>query len=80
MPMTPLVRRLSDVALILAVSAGIAFAIILSANSLISKAGLWHSYNVWLAFVRRPDIVVTTLLTVAVTMGVATYQQGRGRK
>jgi hypothetical protein len=78
--MTPVMKRLTDIAIILGVSAGIAFLIIVSANSLVSKASVWHSYYVWLAFVRRPDTIVTTLLAIAVTMGVATYHQGRGRK
>ena len=80
MPMTPLMKRLSDLAIILGVSAAIAFVIILSSNSLVSKTGVWHSYNVWLHFVSRPDTIVTTLLAIVVTMGVASYHQGRGRK
>lgn len=78
--MTPLIRKLSDFAIVLAVSAGIAFLMIAVSNSLVSKATIWKSYAVWLNFVSRPDIVATTLLAVAVTMAVATYQQNRGKR
>ena len=75
--MTPaIIRRVSDIAVSLAVSAAIAFVIILSANSLVAKAGIAKSYSIWINFITRPDIVVTTLLAVLVTMGVAAYHRG----
>ena len=80
MPMTPLLRRLTDIAIILAASSSIAFLIIACANSLVAKIGIWKSYSMWLAFVSRPDIVVTTLLTIAVTMSVLAYNQGKVRR
>jgi len=72
--MTPLVKRFRDIAIILAVIAGIAFLMILSGNSLTSKMSLMRAYSVWFGVVTRPDIVVTTLLSIAVTMGWAAYQ------
>ena len=80
MPMTPLVKRIIDVAIILAASSGIAFLIIAGANSMIAKISIWKSYYIWLSFISRSDIVVTTLLTVAVTMAVAAYNQGKIRR
>ena len=80
MPMTPLVRRIIDIAIILAASSGIAFLIIAGANSLVAKIGIWKSYYIWLSFVSRPDIVVTTLLAIAVTMTVTAYNQAKGRR
>ncbi len=74
--MTPILRRVSDIAIILAVSAAIAFLIILSANSLVAKTGAAKSFGIWLGFISRPDIVVTTLLAVLVTMGVSAYHKG----
>ena len=78
--MTPLVKRLTDVAIVMAISAGIAFAIIAAANSLAAKMTLWRSYNLWLALITRPDIIATTLLAILVTMAVATYQQRHGKR
>ena len=80
MPMPALIKRITDLAIILAVSSGLAFLIIAGANSLVAKTSLWKSYNVWLGFISRSDIVVTTLLTIAVTMAVMAYNQAKGRR
>ena len=77
--MTPLMKKLSDAGIVLAVSAGVTFLIIAIANSLVSKGSLWKSYLVWLKFVSRPDIVATTLLVIAITMVVTAYQRRHGR-
>jgi anti-sigma-K factor RskA len=78
--MTPLVKRLTDVAIVMAISAGIAFAIIAAANSLAAKMTLWRSYNLWLSVITRPDIIATSLLAIMVTMAVITYQQRHGKR
>jgi hypothetical protein len=72
-------KRLTDVAIILALSAAIAFIIIASGNSLVAKTTLAKSYAMWWNFVTRPDIVVTTVLAVIVTMAVSHYNAG-GRR
>ena len=79
-PMPQLVKRVTDIAIILAVSSGLAFLIIAGANSLVAKTGIGKSYYIWLSFVSRPDIVVTTLLAMAVTMAVTAYNQGKVRR
>jgi len=72
--LTPfLLKRLTDVAIILAVSAAIAFVIIASGNSLVARGSLARSYTLWINFITRPDIIVTTVLAVIVTMGVINY-------
>lgn len=70
---TALLKRLTDIAIILAVSAAIAFVIIASGNSLVAKTTLARSYAMWWSFVTRPDIVVTTILAIIVTMAVSNY-------
>ena len=70
---TAILKRLTDIAIILAVSAAIAFVIIASGNSLVAKATLARSYGLWWNFVTRPDIVVTTILAIIVTMAVCNY-------
>ena len=79
MPLTPLLKRLTDLAIILAVSAAIAFVIIASGNSLVAKTGLWKSYSIWIGFITRPDIVVTTVLAIIVTMAVSNYNSANKR-
>ncbi len=73
MPITPLLKRATDIAIILAVSAAIAFLLIAGSNSLVAKTGIWKSYAVWLGFISRPDIIVTSLLAIIVTMAVSNY-------
>ena len=80
MPMPLLVKRITDLAIILAVSSGIAFLIIAGANSLVAKIGIWKSYAIWLSFISRPDIVTTTLLAIAVTISVTAFNQAKGRR
>lgn len=77
MPLSPLIKRATDVAIILAISAVIAFAIIAGANSLVAKVGFWKSYQIWLSFISRPDIIVTSVLAVIVTMAVSNYHGTR---
>ena len=77
MPITPLLKRATDIAIILAVSAAIAFLLIAASNSLVAKTGIWKSYAVWLNFISRPDIIVTSVLAIIVTMAVSNYHGGK---
>jgi cytochrome c biogenesis factor len=77
--MTPLMKRLTDAGIALAVSAAATFLIIAISNSLVAKASVWKSFDVWAKFVSRPDIVATALLVIGVTMAVSTYQRRSGR-
>ena len=77
--MTPLMKRLSDAGIALGVSAAATFVIIAISNSLVAKATLWKSFDLWVKFVSRPDIVATALLVIGVTMAVSTYQRRTGR-
>ena len=77
--MTPLMKRLSDAGIALAVSAAATFVIIAISNSLVAKATLWKSFDLWVKFVSRPDIVATAVLVIAITMAVSTYQRRTGR-
>ena len=76
---TALLKRLTDVGIILAVSASIAFIVIAGGNSMVAKATLGKSYTMWMNFVTRPDIVVTTILAVIVTMAVSNYNMTNKR-
>ena len=76
---TALLKRLTDVAIILAISAAIAFIVIASGNSLAAKTGIAKSYAIWLSFITRPDTLVTTILAVIVTMAVSNYNSGPRR-
>ena len=76
---SPLVKKLYNMAIILAVCAAVVLGIIVAANALVARVGLEHSLNAWFSFVRRPDIVAMTVLAILATMTVTTYQQRRGK-
>lgn len=78
--MTPLIRKLSDFAIVLAVSAGISLLVVVVGQSWAAKSTVWRSYQIWLGKISQPDIIATALLAVAVSMAVAAYQQSRGRR
>ena len=79
MPLAPLLKRLTDVAIIMAAVAAIAFVIIASGNSLVAKTTLVRSYGMWVGFITRPDIIVTSILAIIVTMAVSHYHGGPRR-
>ena len=70
---TVLMKRLTDIAIILGVIAVLSFIIIATGNSLVAKATLARSYGMWVSFVTRPDIFVTSILAIIVTMAVSHY-------
>lgn len=74
-----LLKRLTDIAIILAVIAALSFVIIATGNSLVAKTTLARSYSMWLTFVSRPDIIVTSLIAIVVTMAVSHYGTGTRR-
>ncbi|MGE3711515.1 MAG: hypothetical protein AB7G35_17830 [Hyphomicrobiaceae bacterium] len=67
-------------AIVLGVSAVVAFLIIAASNSLVARGTVWKSYAVWQNFVSRPDIVATSLLVIVVTMAVGAWQQRQVRR
>lgn len=78
--MTPMIRRLSDFAIVLAVSAGISLLVVVIGQSWAAKSTVWKAYQLWLSKITQPDIIVTALLAIAVTMAVIAYQQNRGKR
>ncbi len=74
----PAAKRAAELAAALAICAGLVLLIMLSANALQSRIGVWQSVSAWLAFIRRPDIVATAVLAAVVTMAVSALQK-RGR-
>lgn len=78
--LTPvLLKRLTDIAIIMAVIAVLSFVIIAIGNSLGARSTLTRSYGIWLSVVTRPDIIVTSLIAIVVTMAVGHYGTG-GRR
>jgi len=75
--MSPMMRRGLDVAIAIALTAAV-FAVIIVANStLMSRGGSWAGVRLWYAFIGRPDILGTMVLTALVSTAYVFWQQGR---
>jgi hypothetical protein len=75
-----LLKRLVQVALAVALTAGVFFVVIAGNGFLTGRATFQAGYQAWLAFVRRPDILTTMVLTAVVTVLLVYWQRDRERK
>jgi hypothetical protein len=75
--MSPVVRKTLDVAVATALTAAVVFIIVVSNNFLVARGSPAYGFNLWYAFIGRPDILGTMVLTAAVTLLYLLWQQGR---
>lgn len=75
-----LLKRLVQVALAVALTAGLFFVVIAGNGFLTGRTTFQAGYQAWLAFVRRPDILTTMVLTACVTVLLVYWQRDRERK
>ena len=73
--MSPLMKKLADVAAAVGLTAAVFFVIVFTNDFLMSRGSYWTGVNKWLAFVQRPDILGTMILTAAVTFAYMFWQQ-----
>ena len=79
MSVTPFVKRTVQVAVGAALGA-ITIGVVMVLNGLLSGRGsLWQWFNYWLAFIQRPEIVVTMLLTAMTTVLFVYWQRDKER-
>ena len=74
--MSPIMRRLTDVAAAIGLTAAVVFVIIFTNSFLTARGGSTHGFNTWYSFILRPDILGTMVLTALVTIGYVMWQQG----
>jgi hypothetical protein len=77
--MPPVMRKLVEVAIAIGLTAAVAFLIIFANSFLTARGGSAHGFSTWYAFIMRPDILGTMILTALVTIGYGMWQQGGGR-
>jgi hypothetical protein len=73
-------KRLFQVALAVALTAGVIFVVIAGNGLLVGRTTFQAGVNAWLAFVRRPDILTTMVLTAFVTVLLVYWQRDQERK
>jgi hypothetical protein len=73
-------KRLVQVALAVALTAGVFFVVIAGNGFLTGRTTFQAGYQAWLTFMRRPDILTTMVLTAVVTVLMVYWQRDRERK
>jgi ABC-type sulfate transport system permease subunit len=75
--MSPLMRRLVDVLISVALTAAVVFVIVVTNAFLMMRGTSVQGFKLWYAFIGRPDILGTIILTALVTMVYLFWQQSR---
>jgi hypothetical protein len=75
-----LVKRLVQVALAVALTAGLFFVVIAGNGYLTGRTTFQAGFQAWLAFVRRPDILTTMVATAVVTVLLVYWQREKERR
>lgn len=78
--MTPLVKKIVDIAIAIGLTFGLVLLIVVTSSFLTARGGYMHGFKLWLALVERPDIIGTAVLTALVTTGYAVWQQSKSRR
>ncbi len=71
-------KRALEAALATALTALVAFVILLLNTVLTARGGWLNGFDVWLSFIRRPDILGTMVLTALVTVLFLQWQRDGG--
>ncbi len=77
--MSPLTKKLTDVAIATGLTMAVVFIIVVTNSLLTSRGGYWIGINMWLNLIQRPDILGTMILTALVTTAYAIWQQTNKR-
>jgi ABC-type sulfate transport system permease subunit len=78
--MSPAMRKAFDVLTAIGLTAAVFLVIVVANSFLMSARSYSHGFNIWYAFILRPDILGTIILTAVVTMAYVFWKQaGRPR-
>lgn len=75
--MSPLIRKVVDVAAAVALTAAVAFVIVVVNSFLMTRGSSAYGFKLWVAYIARPDIIGTMALTALVTVAYLFWQQTR---
>ena len=75
--MSPLIRKVVDVAASIALTAAVVFVIVVVNSFLVARGGSIYGFKLWAAYIARPDIIGTMALTALVTVAYLFWQQSR---
>jgi hypothetical protein len=77
--MPPMMRKAIDVLTAIGLTAAVFFVIVVANSFLMARGNYSHGFNLWYAFILRPDILGTMVLTALVTMAYVIWKQTGGR-
>lgn len=75
--MSPLLRKATDVAVAIALTAAVVFVIVVINSFLMTRGSSAYGFKLWMAYIARPDIFGTMALTALVTVAYLFWQQTR---
>jgi len=76
-----LLKRILQVAIAVALTAAVFLVVIVGNGLLVGRqASLQAGINLWLAFIKRPDILVTMVLTALITVLFVYWQRNQERR
>ena len=78
MNLPPLIKRLLDAAIAMGLTMGLVLVMVVISNLLVARTNSWAGFKLWYAFMSRPDILGTIILTAVVSMSYVYWQQ-RGK-
>lgn len=73
-------KRIMEAVIATALTASLALIILVLNNVLTGRGGWMNGFDVWLAFIRQPDILGTMLLTAFVAVLYIAWQRENGPK
>ncbi|MBO0764146.1 MAG: hypothetical protein J2P50_06125 [Hyphomicrobiaceae bacterium] len=77
--MPPTMRRAVEVLIPVGLTAAVFFVIVVANSFLMARGSYSYGFSLWYAFVLRPDILGTMVLTATVTMLYVWFGRGSGR-
>jgi hypothetical protein len=75
--MSPVMQRVLDIAIVIALTAAIVLVVNAANSLLMPRGGLWVGFRQWQSFIGRSDILGTMILTAVVTVAYQFWQQRR---
>ena len=76
--MPPAMRKAVDVLTAIGLTAAVFFIIVVANSFLMARGNYTQGFNLWYAFILRPDILGTMVLTALVTIAYLFWKQSGG--
>ena len=68
MKMPAFVKKMIDTAIAIGLTMGLVLVMVVISNLLVARSNSWAGFKLWYAFMSRPDILGTVVLTAVVSM------------